>query len=121
MTLQGQLAQSARSAAFQSPPWPPDFLSTSSLDNGLLGNASIQILYFSYPRDAGSGMEYYRRFVERAHGFLRLATLKKEVFTDEGKQQRIEKSLAALNAPQPTVLTAAEWKALIEEIEDDED
>ena len=50
----------------------------------------------------------------------KLAILKRQKFRQAGRQARIEASLAALNAPQPTNLTPSEWKALIEEIENED-
>jgi len=52
---------------------------------------------------------------------FKLAVLKLQKFKLEGKEQRIATSLAALNAPQPTELSLAEWKEIVEEVEDDED
>jgi len=51
---------------------------------------------------------------------LKLSLLKRQKFTPEGKQARIAASLAALNASQPIDLPIAEWKAIVEEIEDED-
>jgi hypothetical protein len=51
---------------------------------------------------------------------FKLALLKRQKFPLDGRQQRIAASLAALNAPQPTSLTLAQWKEIVEEIEDEE-
>lgn len=50
----------------------------------------------------------------------KLAIMKRQKFKQAGRQARIEASLAALNAPQPTNLTPAQWKALLEEIENED-
>lgn len=50
----------------------------------------------------------------------KLTILKRQKFRQVGRQARIEASLAALNAPQPTNLAPSEWKALIEEIENED-
>lgn len=50
----------------------------------------------------------------------KLASLKRQKFQKAGKQARIEASLAALNSPQPISLTPAQWKALIEETENED-
>jgi hypothetical protein len=51
----------------------------------------------------------------------RLTILKRQKFTVEGREQRIAASLAALEAPQPTVLTREQWKEIVEEVEDDDE
>ncbi len=52
----------------------------------------------------------------------KLAILKRQKFTPEGREHRIAASLAALDAPQPTILTREQWKELVEEVEEkDED
>jgi Arc/MetJ-type ribon-helix-helix transcriptional regulator len=51
---------------------------------------------------------------------LRLSLLKRQKFTPEGRQARIAASLAALHASQPTDLPMDEWKAIVEEIEDED-
>lgn len=50
----------------------------------------------------------------------KLTILKRQKFRQAGRQARIEASLAALNAPQPTNLAPSEWKALTEEIENED-
>lgn len=50
----------------------------------------------------------------------KLAILKRQKFQKAGKQARIEASLAALNSQQPTSLPPAQWKALIEETENED-
>jgi len=51
---------------------------------------------------------------------LKLSLLKRQKFTQEGRQARIAASLAALHASQPTDLPMDEWKAIVEEIEDED-
>jgi hypothetical protein len=49
----------------------------------------------------------------------KLAQLKHEKFSSRDRTERIAKSLAAIAAVQPSTLTAAEWKQIVEsEIED---
>lgn len=51
----------------------------------------------------------------------RLTILKRQVFTAEGRAQRIKASLDALNAPQPTALTLEQWKGVVAEAEEDDE
>jgi hypothetical protein len=51
----------------------------------------------------------------------KLAILKRQHFTPEGREHRIAASIAALEAPQPTVLTREQWKELVEEVEDEDE
>jgi hypothetical protein len=85
----------------------------------LLGNASAQTIRFSV-FDVESVIEAYRRILSGAGPAFKLATLKRRTFTQEGQQTRINASLAALNAPQPTTLQLGQWKAILEEIEDED-
>ena len=62
-----------------------------------------------------------RKWLVTARPESKLDILKRHTFTPEDRENRIAASLAALNAPQPTVLTKAEWKEIVEEVEDDED
>jgi len=48
-----------------------------------------------------------------------LALLKERKFTPEGRRARIQASLAALDAPQPTELSVAQWQGILAE-EDEE-
>lgn len=65
-----------------------------------------------------------RRFVA-SQPSSKLAMLKRQKFIPEGRQQRVEASLAALEAPQLTDLNLEQWKQLIEEVgheyEDDDE
>ena len=120
MTLHGQLAQSARSAKLQTVPQFADLLvSMGNVNSGLLGNAYAQTMRIS-PLDVDSAIETYRMILSGSQPSFKLAMLKRQRFTSEGRHARIETSLAALNAPQPTELTLAQWKALLEEIEDED-
>ncbi len=86
---------------------------------GLLGNKYAQAP--STWGEADTLQETYQRLVNGAQPTFKLAVLKQEKFTPQGREERIAASLASLNAPQPTELTLAQWKDVIEEIEDDED
>ena len=50
----------------------------------------------------------------------KLAILKRHKFAPDGREQRIAASIAALESPQPTVLTLEQWKEIVEEIEDED-
>jgi len=50
----------------------------------------------------------------------RLQLLKAQKFAAVDRQQRIAASLAALDSPQPTNLSIAKWKEIVEEIEDED-
>jgi len=86
---------------------------------GLLGNVSAQVVRFSSD-DVDSVVETYHRILRGALPSYRLAFLKRRRFTNETQRARIERSLAALNADQPTSLTLPQWKAVLEEIEDED-
>lgn len=114
MMLQGQLGQ---------PQWhvPPDVLMPSSpegINAPLLGNTYIQSR--APVPDAETVIEMYRILVTGALPGVKLAMWKRQKFKEAGRQQRIEASLVALNAPQPTNLTVVQWKALLEEIEEED-
>ena len=51
----------------------------------------------------------------------KLTILKRRKFTPETREQRIAASLAALEAPQLTILTREQWKEIVEEIEDEDE
>jgi hypothetical protein len=84
----------------------------------LLGNTSLQTGTFA--PDVDKVMEMYRTLVGGARPSVRLEILKRHKFTQTGRQVRIEASLAALNARQPTVLSLDQWKELLEEIEEED-
>jgi hypothetical protein len=117
MTLQGQLAESANSANRQTPSAPVFIPATPYENTGLLGNAFIQARA-SRPSVDGV-IEMYARLLSGARVY-RLTVLKRQKFTPEGRQARIQASLSALYAPQPTKLTLAQWKSILEEDEDED-
>jgi hypothetical protein len=114
MTLLGQLAQ-----AHQAQTLPLLPFQTGTLSTELLGNVSAQVVRFS-PADVDSVMDAYHRILNGAQPSFRLQVLKRQTFTRGTRQARIEKSLAAVNAPQPTTLTLAQWKEILEEVEDED-
>lgn len=115
MTILGQLAQSTQ---FQTIMPPIDFLSSAStLRAGLLGNMADQVSKLPSFINAA---ERYEGLFNVAQPTSKLALLKRRKFTSDGKKQRVARSLTALNAPQPTKLSTAEWKAILEEIEDED-
>jgi hypothetical protein len=94
-------------------------MATGDTRTGLLGNVYAQVVHVS-SFDVDSVFETYGKLLSGRAPFSELAMLKRQRFTREGRQDRIERSLAALNAPQPTDLTLAQWKALLEEVEDED-
>ncbi len=112
MTL-GQLVQTQKPLPFGALYTPAAAVNASSL-----GNKSMQI-----PTNLAGSItlgDAFRAMLIPAQPAAKLALLKGRKFTPEGRQQRIEASLAALNADQPTELTLAQWKELLEEIEDED-
>jgi hypothetical protein len=85
---------------------------------GLVGNEYIQ----SPPKipDTTWLVSAFLRVIASAQPSFKLGLLKRQKFTPEKREQRIKDSLAALNARQPTTLTVAQWKEIVEEIEDEE-
>jgi len=63
-------------------------------------------------------VEAYHKLVGAAQPAFKLQFLKQRKFTAEGRERRIAASLAAVNAAQPTELTLAQWKEIVEEIEE---
>jgi hypothetical protein len=122
MTLQGQLGQSARFAQLPpvAAPSLANLLPTGNANTGLLGNAYAQVVHFSYSTYVDDIIETYRTLLTGAQPSYKLALLKRQKFTPQGRQARIANSIAALNARQPTDLTLAQWKAILEEIEDED-
>ena len=85
---------------------------------GLLGNK-----YAQAPSSWGGAdtlPELYQGLVNEAQPAFKLALLKQQKFTPHGRQERIAVSLTALHAPQPTELSLVRWKAVFEEIEDED-
>lgn len=87
-------------------------------DLSLLGNQSGQSP--SFAGVAASLVDIYYRILIASKPAFKLALIKQQKFTPEGKDSRIAASLAALNAAQPTQLSLAEWQQILEEAEDDE-
>ncbi len=114
MTMQGQLGQS-----FQAQTVPLLPFALGNVNSGLLGNASAQIVRSSSV-SVDLIMDAYLKIVSGALPSFRLTFLKRQHFAPRTQQARIEKSLAALNAPQPTTLTLEQWKAVLEEVEDED-
>jgi hypothetical protein len=114
MTVLEQLSASQRAPRFENL-----LLATSDMRTGLLGNVYAQVVRVA-SFDVDRAIETYGKLLSGVPTFFKLAMLKGQQFTQEGRQARIEKSLAALNAPQPTDLTLAQWKALLEEVEDED-
>jgi hypothetical protein len=119
--MQGQLAESGRSSWQPGvPPFTDLLLPMGSVNTGLLANAYTQTTSASFI-DVGAVIITYRTILGGAESNTNpLAVLKRQKFTAERQQARIEASLAALNAPQPTELSTAQWKALLEEVEDED-
>ena len=113
MMPQGQLGQSQEPPVFIEMPAPQ-----VRFNIGMLGNEAIQIPVRI--ADPDGLMVAYRKLLASAQPAFKLALLKKQKFTPEGRSKRIAASLAALNASQPTALTLAEWKEIVEEIEDED-
>lgn len=113
MMPQGQLGQSQLQPVLSGMPGSDVFTNT-----GLLGNDAIQIP--AKIADRGNVWAAYRRLLASAQPAFKLALLKRQKFTLEGREERIASSLAALNAPQPTDLTLAQWKEIVEEVEDED-
>jgi hypothetical protein len=117
MTPQEQLAQSNQGQLSFVPPFP--LMSQGAETAFLLGNTFIQTPRPALTVDAVMAM--YRTLVSGASPSVRLDILKRDRFTLAGRRARVDASLAALNGPQPTVLTVGQWKELIEEIEEDDE
>jgi hypothetical protein len=97
MTSLEQLSQSTSQSAST---FDDFFLATGDMRTGQLGNVYAQAVYtFNYD----SVIETYGKLLS-VPNFFKLAMLKRRRFTLGGRQERIEKSLAALNAPEPTDL-----------------
>lgn len=110
MMLQAQLDQSQRPPVFMDPPDVPANIG--------LGNEATQIP--ARIADSVSLLAAYQRALVSAQPAFKLSLLKRQKFTPEGREKRIAASLAALNGPQPTDLTLAQWKEIVEEVEDED-
>jgi len=113
MMLQEQLVYPQLPPVLQHMPSGATFLR-----NGLLGNESIQVP--TRIMEADSLIAAYRKLLARAQPAVKLALLKRQRFTPEGRSHRIASSLAAINGPQPTRLTVAQWKEIVEEVEEED-
>jgi hypothetical protein len=51
----------------------------------------------------------------------KLEVLKRQQFNPTGRDQRIQHSLAAVGSAQPTNLDLESWKAIVEEVEDEDE
>ena len=83
---------------------------------GLLGNQLAQSP--SFEGVVASLVDTYYRMRSASEPPFKLALIKQQRFTAQGKESRVAASLAALNAPQPTKLSLAEWQQVLEEAED---
>jgi len=70
--------------------------------------------------DSPAFFALYRNLIASAQPGFKLTLLKRLKFKVDGRQERIAASLAAVNAPQPTDLTLAQWREIAEEVEDEE-
>ncbi|RPJ55417.1 MAG: hypothetical protein EHM23_26280 [Acidobacteria bacterium] len=103
----------------QHPPVLPYMPSAGAfLGNALLGNVAIQVP--TRITDSYALVAAYRELLAQAQPTAKLALLKRQKFTAEGRSQRVASSLAAVNGPQPTRLTAAQWKEIVEEVEEED-
>jgi hypothetical protein len=89
-----------------------------SANLGVLGNEFAQAPTSLGETDAL--VETYHKLVAAAQPAFKLASLKLRKFIAEGREHRIAASLAAVNASQPTNLTQAQWKEIVEEIEEED-
>jgi hypothetical protein len=91
--------------------------------SGLLGNQRAQVPTASAEFREGELLLW--AMLSRQFGAARpdskLAILKQQKLTPEGREHRIAVSLAALEAHQPTILTREQWKEIVEEVEDEDE
>lgn len=113
MMPQAQLGQTQQSATLIEMAELPVHMNVSAL-----GNEAIQIPTRIMDPDGLVGE--YRKLLASTQPAFKLAALKMQKFSPDGRQARIAASLAALNASQPTDLTLAQWKQIVEEIEDED-
>lgn len=114
MSVQGQLGQS------QQAPVLVDVPTRQISFVGLLGNEYMQVPTRWVSSAPEGFLAFYRDLLASAQPAFKLTLLKRQKFTADGRQARIAASLAAVNAPQPTDLTLAQWKEIVEEVEDEE-
>ena len=91
-------------------------------NGGNLANSGSQMSLASkqrFPFDASLLFESFSKGVHLAASSSKLSDLKRKAFPESGRMERIAKSLAAVNAVQPTQLSSSEWKLIVEaDIED---
>lgn len=91
-------------------------------NGGNLANSGSQISLASKERfffDASVFFESFSAGVRPQAPSSKLSQLKRKAFPESGRMERIAKSLAAVNAAQPTHLSSSEWKRIAEaDIED---
>ena len=95
----------------------------SPANAGSLANLGSQISFASkgqaWVLNASLGIESFFGGLDPQVSSSRLSDLKRKAFAETGRMERIAKSLAAVNAAQPTRLSASEWKRIAEaDIED---
>jgi hypothetical protein len=111
--IQGQLGQSSQL------PFPGDTSGSEFRVNaGLLGNEATQ--FPSANQILGVNWLTYLPPLTSPQPAFKLALLKGQTFTAEGRESRILASLEAINSPQPISLSLAEWKEIVEEVEDED-
>jgi hypothetical protein len=91
-------------------------------DGGNLANSGSQISLASGVRFFFDDSLLLESFSGHGHPqplSSKLSDLKRKAFSESGRKERIARSLAAVNAPQPTKLSSFEWKRIAEaDIED---
>jgi hypothetical protein len=104
----------------QRPPASDDRIYRLGDNGGMLGNPRLQT-----PASANDferlALELFNKIFDLARPDSKLDILKLQAFKPEGRHQRIAASLAALDAPQPTVLTLEQWREIAEETEDEDE
>lgn len=102
-------------------------LPASAQQSGLLGSRRAQspalTITSEFVEDEGWLFDFLRKRFVNGQPTSRLAILKGNKFTAEGREQRIRISLDALNTPQPITLTLEQWKEVVveaaEEVDED--
>jgi len=114
MSVQGQLGQSQQVPVLIGVP------AQQIRVVGLLGNEHMQVPTQWVSSDSQAFFALYRHLIASVQPGFKLILLKRQKFTADRRQERIATSLAAVNAPQPTDLTLAQWREIAEEVEDEE-
>lgn len=94
--------------------------------SGLLGNLWVQTPTRSVTHSVSEISDWptfsdWTTLSDSFHATWKLEVLKQQQFRSTERQRRIQNSLAALNANQPTTLPLASWKAIVEEVEDEDE